>query len=130
MDFEIQVRQAFTANPEKKYINDCCVGGDEILNKLKDEIASSMKMEVRNMTFYQEDWGWALEFSKNDFFYFLGISNLLEAHEDQTYFSVGTNAKRQVKKLIFNQLVEDDSESKKFSEIVKRSAEKAGFIIK
>jgi hypothetical protein len=73
MDFEIIVSQTFIDSPEKKYINDCCVGCDEILYKLRDEIASAMNVGAANLEIYQEDWGWALEFSKNEFSYFVGV---------------------------------------------------------
>lgn len=126
MDFEWTVLKTFTDIPEREYINDCCFGCDEILNQIKPEIASAMKIDAEKITIYQEDWGWALEFSKDDIFYFLGLNNVGES-ENKTDFTVLFEATKKVKKFLFTKSVEATSELNEFIEIITNIAKKNGF---
>lgn len=126
MDFEWMVPKIFTDIPEKNYINPCCVGCDEILARLKPEIASRMKIDEEKISIYQEDWGWAMEFSKDDVLYFLGISNS-EITENETFFTVNFEANRTVEKFFFTKKIEAVDEQKEFGEMLTEIAKNCGF---
>ena len=102
MDFEWIVPRMFKDVREKKYINPCCVGCDEILNELKPHIAAQMKTDENSITIYQEDWGWALEFSKDEVDYLLAVNNSSEAEIVETHFSAYTEATRKEKGFVFD----------------------------
>ena len=123
MDFEWTVPKTFANIPEREYINDCCIGGDEVLNQIKPEIASAMKIDAEKITIYQEDWGWALEFSKDDIFYFLGLNNVGES-ENKTDFTVLFEATKKVKKFLFTKSIEASSELNEFIEFINNIAKK------
>ena len=127
MDFEWLVPRMFKNIRERKYINLCCVGCDVILNELKPEIAEQMNLDENPITIYQEDWGWALEFSKNGIDYLLAVSNSSEAESDETLFSAYTEATRKEKGLFLDKRVDTQDELESFSRIVSKSAEKIGF---
>lgn len=129
MDFEWTVPKIFADISEREYINPCCIGGDEVLNQLKPEIASQMNIDKSRIEIYQEDWGWALEFSKNDVFYFLGVNNNYESG-DQTDFAVNIEATRKVKKFLFTKSVEATEELNEFATIVSKIARKNNFEIR
>jgi hypothetical protein len=127
MDFEWTVPRMFKDLREKNYINPCCVGCDEILNQLKPEIAARMNVDENSITIYQEDWGWALEFSKGEVDYLLAVSNSTEAEIEETLFSAYTDATRREKGFFFDKNVEAIGENENFSSIVAASVEKNGF---
>jgi hypothetical protein len=127
MDFELTIPKVFEDFPSKKYINDCCIGGDEILNPLKDDIALEMNIDKSSIEIYQEDWGWALEFSKDKVTYFFAVSNASELEAVESLFTAYTQARRKEKKMFFNKTVDADVELKNFSEIVSRLSKKNGF---
>jgi hypothetical protein len=127
MDFEWIVPRIFKDVREKKYINPCCIGGDEILNELKPEVAARMKTDENSITIYQEDWGWALEFSKDKVDYLLAVSNASEAESDETIFSAYAEATRKEKGFFFDKKIEAKDELENFSRIISNSAEKNGF---
>lgn len=126
MDFQWTIRKIFADIPEREYINDCCFGGDEVLNQIKPEIASGMKIDESKITIYQEDWGWALEFSKDDIYYFLGLNNVGET-EGKTDFTVLFEATKKVKKFLFTKSVDATGELNEFIEIITNIAKKNGF---
>ena len=127
MDYEWKIPQFFDDLPEKKYINDCCVGGDEILNQLKLDVASAMSVDENQIEIYQEDWGWALEFAEDDVIYLLAASNSNESENNNSIFSAYTQAERLQKGLIFNKKTDAIEELEIFSEIVSNAARKNGF---
>ncbi len=126
MDLEWTIQKVFKDIPEREYINDCCIGCDEVLNQIKPEIASQMNVSESQVTIYQEDWGWALEFSKDDVFYSVGLNNNYEGGE-KTDFAVVVEANRKVKKFLFTKRMEAKEETSKFSEILTKIAKKNGF---
>lgn len=126
MEFEWTVPKTFADIPEREYINDCCIGCDDVLNQLKPEIAVQTKVDDNQFAIYQEDWGWALEFSKDEVFYFLGISNAGKI-EKKTLFTIQIEANRKIKKLLFTKKVEAANELTEFAEIVSNIAVKNGF---
>jgi hypothetical protein len=127
MDYEWKTSKIFDHLPEKNYINNCCIGGDEILHQLKQDIASAMSFDENQIEIYQEDWGWALEFSKDDVVYLLATTNTNESENNKTVFSAYTQAERLQKGLIFNRKTDATDELKIFSEIVTNAAKKNGF---
>ena len=126
MDFEWTVTKIFADIPERGYINPCCIGGDEVLNLLKPEISLQMKVDESQIEIYQEDWGWALEFSKDDVFYSLGLNNVSEA-DDKSEFTVVIEANRTVKKFLFTKSVEATDELNEFARVVSNIARKNNF---
>ena len=129
MHFELTILKVFDNSSSKEYINDCCIGGDEILDQLKDDIASEMNIDKNSIEIYQEDWGWALEFLKDKVTYLLAVSNANESEADKSFFTAYTEATRKEKKIFFNKTVDADVESIEFSEIVSRLMKKNGFEI-
>lgn len=126
MDFEWLVPKLFNDISEKTYINQCCVGGDEILELIKSDIASTMKIDAGEICIYQEDWGWALEFTKNEIVYLLAVSNCCETKNDRTLFSAYTEAARK-EKSFFGKIVDAGVELDEFSKCVEMSVDKNGF---
>lgn len=127
MDFELTIPKIFNNPSSREYINDCCIGGDEILNQLQNDIASEMNIDKNSIEIYQEDWGWALEFMKDKVTYLLAVSNASESESDESFFTAYTEATRKEKKIFFNKMVDADVELIKFSEIVSRLMKKNGF---
>jgi len=101
MDFELKILKVFENYPSKEYINDCCIGGDEILNQLKFEIALEMNIDENLVVIYQEDWGWALELSKDKITYLLAVTNSTELEINESLFTAYSQATRKEKKLFF-----------------------------
>nr|HQU86682.1 hypothetical protein [Pyrinomonadaceae bacterium] len=126
MDFEWTVSRVFSDIPEREYINDCCIGGDEILAQIKPEIARLMNIDVSLIEIYQEDWGWALEFAKDDVFYFLGIGKTAEL-ESETLFTVNLETHRNIKGFLLNKKVEAAEELKILGKLLSEIAESLNF---
>ncbi len=126
MNFELTISKVFDNSSSREYINDCCIGGDEILNQIKNDIASEMNIDKNSIGIYQEDWGWALEFLKDKVTYLLAVSNASESEADESFFTAYTEATRKEKKMFFNKTINADVELIKFSEIVSRLLKKNG----
>lgn len=126
MNFEWTVTKVFADIPEREYINPCCIGGDEILNQIKPDISTSMNIAESQIAIYQEDWGWALEFSKDDVYYFLGVNSNYNGG-GKTDFTVDVEANRKVKNFFFSKKVEAAKELHLFAEILSNIAKKRGF---
>lgn len=129
MTFEWIVHRSFEDSPEKEYINSCCIGCDEILSALKPEIAARMALDEKSIEIYQEDWGWALEFAKENIIYLLALSNANEPQEDNTLFIADVDAFKLIKKLFFKKRLNDPNEEERFSKIVSTIAKERGFTI-
>lgn len=127
MYFELTTSKVFKNYSSKEYINDCCIGCDEILNQLKVEIASEMSIDKNSIEIYQEDWGWALEFLKNEITYLLAISNASELEDSESLFTIYTEAIRKEKKMFFNKKVTANIELNKFFKLVLNIAKRNGF---
>jgi len=127
MDFEWWVPKIFNDDSEKDYINHCCIGGDEVLEQLKPEIASAMEIAADEVKVFQEDWGWAMEFLKDEVFYLLAVNNSEFSENGKTLFNWYTQATKKAKDLFLDKTIDAAAEYKKFSEIVLHSAQKNGF---
>lgn len=127
MEFEWTLSKPYEDLPEKEYINPCCIGCDEILAEIKNDIADEMQINENQIVIYQEDWGWALEFMKENVDYFLGLSNYNISEIGKTSFGAYIQATRKEKGLIFNKTVDAENELDDFSEIVSKIAKRKGF---
>lgn len=130
MDFELSTAKDFADLSERNYINDCCVGGDEILDQFKPDISSEMSVEKDSIEINQEDWGWTLGFVKDEVNYLLGISNYNLSETDKTIFSVSVDATMKVKGFFASKNVEAETKTYSFYNIVVNIAEKKGFEVK
>lgn len=126
MDFEWKIPKIFSDIPEKSYINPCCAGCDEILELLKPEIALRMKIDESRIDIYQEDWGWAMEFSKDGVFYFLAVSNS-ETNQEQTLFAFNFEVNRIEKRFFFSKKIEAADKQREFGAILEEIAKICGF---
>lgn len=124
MDFGWTVQKKFQDAGKRNYINECCIGGDEILELFKFDLASEMKIDAEKIDIYQEDWGWALEFTKNEVSYFLAVSNCGEEENDKTLFNAYTEATKKEKIIFFSKTVDAEVELDEFSKFVAITAEK------
>ncbi len=129
MTFETTLQQTFKDDPDKDYINPCCIGGDEILNGLKSNLAVRMNIESDSIEIYQEDWGWALEFLKEEIIYLLAVSNETETGDKQSHIIFNAQAFRKVKGIFFSKTVELPEEGRDFSTIVSQIAAENGFMV-
>ncbi len=127
MEFEWTISKLFADLPEKEYINPCCISCDEILNEIKNDIADEMQINENQIVIYQEDWGWALEFTIDDVAYLLAVSNSEEITAGKTAFNGYTRATRNKKGFFFDKPVEAEIESDNFSDVVKKIAKRKGF---
>lgn len=126
MDFQWLAPKDFFSLPEKKYINNCCVGGDKILEFFKFDLAAEMKINASEIAIYQEDWGWALEFSKNSVNYLLAISNCEEKVDNRMLFSSYTQVTKKEGNWFSDKSIVFDSELQNFSKIVEKLAAQNG----
>ncbi len=129
MSFESTVARIFTQEPNEEHINPCCVGGEEILTELKSEIAAQMNIDENSVEIYQEDWGWALEFVKDDVIYLLGVSNETEREDKESLIVFNPQAFRKVKKFFFSKTIDAAEESQIFSKGVLQTLVKNGYKI-
>lgn len=127
MEFEWTISKLYADLPEKEYINPCCIGCDEILAEIKNDIANEMQINESQIVIYQEDWGWALELTKDNIDYFLGLSNYNISEIGETSFGVQIQATKREKGLFFNKTVDAEVELDNFAEIVSRIAKSKGF---
>jgi hypothetical protein len=129
MDFELETDKVFSSGDKEKYINECCVGCDEILEALAPTFAKRFGVEQETFAIYQEDWGWALEFEKDGVAYHTGIANQSNA-SGLILFRVVGEAQRKEKGWIFTKRVKADTESAELATVVVAAAEAAGFDIR
>lgn len=54
MPYELAFIKGFSIEGRDKYINECCVGGDVVMNQLLPEL----RIRYRDIESDQEDWGW------------------------------------------------------------------------
>jgi len=62
LPYELSFTKAVAVNDREQYINDCCIGGDMILNRLLRALCARYGELQPN----QEDWGWFIWFRKGD----------------------------------------------------------------
>jgi hypothetical protein len=62
MPYEVSFTKRVALLDREDYINDCCVGGDAVV----DRLSRSIKSRYTDVQSNQEDWGWFIWFSKGD----------------------------------------------------------------
>jgi hypothetical protein len=60
MPFEIAFRRPVAITDREQYINECCVGGDQVVDALLPSVREGYEAIQTN----QEDWGWFIWFKK------------------------------------------------------------------
>jgi hypothetical protein len=60
MPYEVSFTKKVTHLDREEYINDCCVGGDAVVNQL----LPSVRARYTDIQTNQEDWGWFIWFRK------------------------------------------------------------------
>ena len=60
MPYEVTFRKRVEVVDREQYINECCVGGDIIVNRL----LPSVRARYADIQTEQEDWGWFIWFNK------------------------------------------------------------------
>lgn len=129
MDFELTAGRVFSADDDEKYINECCIGCDEIIDALAPTFADHFGVPRDSFAIYQEDWGWAMELEKDGVAYHTGIANQ-SAEDGRTVFRVVGEAQRKEKGWIFTKRVRADAESGELAKVVIAAAKNAGFEIR
>lgn len=129
MDFELIAARILTPANDEKYINDCCIGCDEIIDALAPTFADHFGIPREKIVVYQEDWGWAMELEKDGIAYHTGIANQ-SAEEGRTVFRVVGEAQRKEKGWIFTKHVRAEPESEELANVVSAAAKNAGFEIR
>lgn len=104
------------------YINDCGEFCDVILEVIKPGIAEEMNIELQAIVTGQEDWGWYLEFQKDDIFYELDISYQKRDAKDAHQFGVTFDAWKKEKGFIFERKLPAETELQKFTKAVSSTA--------
>jgi hypothetical protein len=62
LPYELSFTKAVAVTDREQYINDCCIGGDIVLNQLLPALCARYGELQPN----QEDWGWFIWFRKGD----------------------------------------------------------------
>jgi hypothetical protein len=62
MPYEVTFTKQVPMVDREQYINDCCIGGDVVVNQLLPAVRSRYE-EIQTE---QEDWGWFIWFSKGN----------------------------------------------------------------
>ena len=62
MPYELSFTKSVPITDREQYINDCCVGGDGVINQL----LPTVEARYTHVRSHQEDWGWFIWFRKND----------------------------------------------------------------
>jgi len=60
MPYEVSFTRRVAVGDREQYINDCCVGGDVVVNRL----LPSVRARYTDVQTNQEDWGWFIWFRK------------------------------------------------------------------
>ena len=61
MPYALTFRKPVTILDREQYINDCCIGGDVVL----DQLMPSLKVRYSDIQSNQEDWGWFAWFEQS-----------------------------------------------------------------
>lgn len=62
MPYELSFSKRVTITDRDQYINECCVGGDVVL----DQLLPALRAKYGDVQPNQEDWGWFIWFRKGD----------------------------------------------------------------
>ena len=60
MPYEVSFTKRVTVVDREQYINECCIGGDVVLNHL----LPAVRVRYTDVQMNQEDWGWFIWFRK------------------------------------------------------------------
>ena len=72
MPYEIEFVRLVPIEDPEQYINDCCIGGDVVVNALLPAVVQRYKDIETN----QEDWGWFIWFKHGD------VKLAIDVHSD------------------------------------------------
>ena len=92
MPYEISFTKPVTIGDRDQYINECCVGGDIVV----DYLLPAVRARYSDMQTNQEDWGWFIWFRKD------GVRLAIDVHTDDAAagaFRIRLTSR--VKKLLF-----------------------------
>ena len=62
MPYELSFTRRVTVTDPEQYINDCCIGGDLVL----EQLLPALRARYGDLQPNQEDWGWFIWFRKGD----------------------------------------------------------------
>lgn len=62
MPYEVSFTKRVAAGDREQYINDCCIGGDVVV----DRLLPSVRARYADVQTNQEDWGWFIWFRKGN----------------------------------------------------------------
>jgi hypothetical protein len=62
MPYEISFTRPVAITDREQYINECCVGGDAVV----DALLPAVRDRYQDLDTNQEDWGWFIWFKKGD----------------------------------------------------------------
>ena len=92
MPYEISFSKPVTIVDREQYINDCCIGGDIVV----DQLLPAVRARYTDIETNQEDWGWFIWFRKD------GVRLAIDVHTDDAdagAFRIRLTSR--VKKLLF-----------------------------
>ena len=72
MPYEIAFTRAVTIADPGQYINECCVGGDQVV----DALLPTVRARYEDIQSNQEDWGWFIWFKKG------AVKLAIDVHSD------------------------------------------------
>lgn len=100
------------------YTNRCGEFCDALLEKIKSALAKEMQVESQAIVIGQEDWGWYLEFQKDQVHYELDVSYQERNAENAHQFGVTVDAQKIVKRIVFNRKTLAKDELREFAEAI------------
>ena len=92
MPYEIAFTRPVTIVDREQYINDCCIGGDIVV----DQLLPAVRAHYTDLQTNQEDWGWFIWFRRD------GVRLAIDVHTDDAdagAFRIRLTSR--VKKLLF-----------------------------
>lgn len=127
--YHLRTFENLKPDPNIKYINECCKFCDVVLEILKGKISRKLSVLPENLITGQEDWGWYLEFEKDNVFYNLGISYWERDEESAYNFGLTVEAVKLKKGFLFNRRFEAAEECEEFAEMAEKIAKENDFEI-
>ena len=125
--FNWRIFNNLESDPNIDYINSCCEFCDLILEKIKAGIGRKMNAEPDEFIIEQEDWGWLLEFQREELLYLLSISYREKDEENAHNFGVVIEVKEKKSGFFFNRHIENENETEKFAKIAEAIAKEQDF---
>jgi hypothetical protein len=122
-----KISEDLRLDPNVDYINKCCEYCDVVLEKIKNDLAEKAGLEPGGIVVRQEDWGWYLEFQKDEIIYVLSINYQDRDANGARHFGVVFEAQKTEKGFIFNRKVEAPRECDEFANITEAVAKQNNF---